>query len=75
MPSASKPAIIRAIFAAYMTNDRKVVEDALADDFRSPAPMMTGSTRRPISSAAGATATGSSGTSLKESSSRATRPL
>jgi hypothetical protein len=38
MPSASKPAIIRAIFAAYMTNDRKVVEDALADDFRFTSP-------------------------------------
>jgi ketosteroid isomerase-like protein len=38
MPSASKPAIIRAIFAAYMTNDRKVVEDALADDFRFTTP-------------------------------------
>jgi ketosteroid isomerase-like protein len=38
MSSASKPAIIRAIFAAYMTNDRKVVEDALADDFRFTSP-------------------------------------
>jgi ketosteroid isomerase-like protein len=38
MPRASKPAIIRAIFAAYMTNDSKVVEDALADDFRFTSP-------------------------------------
>jgi ketosteroid isomerase-like protein len=29
---------IRAIFDAYMTNDRKSVEDALADDFRFTSP-------------------------------------
>jgi len=33
MPRAGKPEIIRAIFAAYLSNDRKVVENALADDF------------------------------------------
>jgi ketosteroid isomerase-like protein len=38
MPRASKPEIIRAIFAAYMSNDRGVVEDALADDFRFTSP-------------------------------------
>ena len=37
MPS-SKAEIIRAIFAAYMSNDRKVVEDALTDDFRFASP-------------------------------------
>ena len=37
MPS-SKAEIIRAIFAAYMSNDRKVVEDALTDDFRFTSP-------------------------------------
>ena len=37
MPS-SKAKIIRAIFAAYMSNDRKVVEDALTDDFRFTSP-------------------------------------
>jgi ketosteroid isomerase-like protein len=37
MPS-SKAEIIRAIFAAYMSNDRKVVEDALSDDFRFTTP-------------------------------------
>ena len=38
MPSASKPEIIRAIFAAYMSNDRRVVEGALTDDFRFTSP-------------------------------------
>ena len=38
MPSASKPEIIRAIFAAYLSNDRKVVEDSLTDDFRFTSP-------------------------------------
>ena len=37
MPS-SKAEIIRDIFAAYMSNDRKVVEDALTDDFRFTSP-------------------------------------
>jgi ketosteroid isomerase-like protein len=34
----SKTKIIRDIFAAYMSNDRKAVEDALADDFRFTSP-------------------------------------
>jgi ketosteroid isomerase-like protein len=38
MPSANKPKIIRAIFAAYLSNDRKVIEDSLADDFRFTSP-------------------------------------
>jgi ketosteroid isomerase-like protein len=38
MTSTDRAATIRAIFAAYMTNDRKVVEDALADDFRFTSP-------------------------------------
>ena len=38
MPRAGKPEIIRAIFAAYLSNDRKVVESALADDFRFTSP-------------------------------------
>ena len=38
MPRAGKPEIIRAIFAAYLSNDRKVVENALADDFRFTSP-------------------------------------
>ena len=37
MPS-SKAEMIRAIFAAYMSNDCKVVEDALTDDFRFTSP-------------------------------------
>ena len=37
MPS-SKAEMIRGIFAAYMSNDRKVVEDALTDDFRFTSP-------------------------------------
>ncbi len=38
MPSASRPEIIRAIFAAYLSNDRKVVEESLTDDFRFTSP-------------------------------------
>jgi ketosteroid isomerase-like protein len=38
MPTQHKAEIIRAIFAAYMSNDRKVVEDALTDDFRFTSP-------------------------------------
>ena len=30
--------IIRAVFAAYLSNDRKAVEDALTDDFRFTSP-------------------------------------
>jgi ketosteroid isomerase-like protein len=37
LPS-SKARIIRAIFAAYLSNDRKLVEDALTDDFRFTSP-------------------------------------
>jgi ketosteroid isomerase-like protein len=38
MASENRGAMIRAIFSAYMTNDRKVVEDSLADDFRFTSP-------------------------------------
>ena len=34
----SKDDIIRAIFAAYLSNDREAVEDALTDDFRFTSP-------------------------------------
>jgi len=36
--TSSKAEMIRGIFAAYMSNDRKVVEDALTDDFRFTSP-------------------------------------
>jgi ketosteroid isomerase-like protein len=36
--SAQKAKIIRALFAAYMANDRKAVEDALTEDFRFTSP-------------------------------------
>jgi ketosteroid isomerase-like protein len=36
MPDRDKT--IRALFAAYMTNDRKAVEDSLTDDFRFTSP-------------------------------------
>jgi ketosteroid isomerase-like protein len=36
--SHSKADIIRAIFAAYLSNDRKLVEDSLTDDFRFTSP-------------------------------------
>jgi ketosteroid isomerase-like protein len=38
MPANNKAEIIRALFAAYLANDRDAVEDALADDFRFTSP-------------------------------------
>src|SRR4030088_3302806 len=38
MTSASKADIIRALFAAYLSNDRKAVEDSFTDDFRFTSP-------------------------------------
>lgn len=38
MAAQSKPDIIRALFAAYIANDRRAVEDALTDDFRFTSP-------------------------------------
>ena len=35
---ADKQNIIRAIFAAYLSNDRRAVEDTLTDDFRFTSP-------------------------------------
>jgi ketosteroid isomerase-like protein len=35
---AARADIIRSIFAAYLANDRKSVEDALTDDFRFTSP-------------------------------------
>jgi ketosteroid isomerase-like protein len=36
--SDNKSKIIRAVFAAYLSNDRKAVEDFLTDDFRFTSP-------------------------------------
>ena len=38
MSDRNKAGIIRAIFAAYLANDRKAVEDALTEDFRFTSP-------------------------------------
>ena len=38
MAKTGRAEIIRAIFAAYLANDRKRVEDALSDDFRFTSP-------------------------------------
>jgi ketosteroid isomerase-like protein len=38
MPGQYRAETIRAIFAAYMSNDRKAVEDVLTDDFRFTSP-------------------------------------
>jgi len=62
----SKSDIIRVLFAAYLSNDRKGVENAFTEDFRFTSPMMTRSTKPPISRGAGASATGSTGRSWKE---------
>ena len=36
--TSSKAEMIRGIFAAYMSNDRKAIEDSLADDFHFTSP-------------------------------------
>jgi len=38
MPGRDKSEIIRALFAAYLANDRKAIEDAFTDDFRFTSP-------------------------------------
>jgi ketosteroid isomerase-like protein len=38
MPGRDKSEIIRALFAAYLCNDRKAIEDAFTDDFRFTSP-------------------------------------
>jgi ketosteroid isomerase-like protein len=38
MSDGNRIRIIRAIFAAYLSNDRKVVEDSFTDDFRFTSP-------------------------------------
>jgi ketosteroid isomerase-like protein len=38
MSDRDRAEIIRALFAAYLTNDRKAVEDAFTDDFRFSSP-------------------------------------
>jgi len=38
MPTQNKAEIIRTLFAAYLSNDRKAVEDAFADDFHFTSP-------------------------------------
>ena len=38
MPANNKADIVRALFAAYIANDRNAVENALADDFRFTSP-------------------------------------
>ncbi|HEX9470460.1 MAG TPA: nuclear transport factor 2 family protein, partial [Bradyrhizobium sp.] len=38
MSQRNRAEMIRAVFTAYLTNDRKAVEDAFADDFRFTSP-------------------------------------
>jgi ketosteroid isomerase-like protein len=38
MAATNKADIIRALFAAYLSNDRKAVEDSFTDDFRFTSP-------------------------------------
>jgi len=38
MPTQDKAEIIRTLFAAYLSNDRKAVEDAFGDDFHFTSP-------------------------------------
>ncbi len=39
MPDRSKAEIIRALFAAYLSNDRKAVEASFTDSFRFTRPV------------------------------------
>lgn len=39
MPQANKADIIRNMFAAYLSNDRRGVEESLTDDFRFTSPL------------------------------------
>jgi ketosteroid isomerase-like protein len=38
MSDSNRAKVIRAIFAAYLSNDRRAVEDSLTDDFRFTSP-------------------------------------
>jgi ketosteroid isomerase-like protein len=38
MPGRDKAKIIRALFAAYLSNDRKAIEDSFTEDFRFTSP-------------------------------------
>ncbi len=42
MKAKSRDKVIRAIFAAYLANDRQTVEDALTEDFRFTSPFDDG---------------------------------
>ena len=76
MAEANRAETIRPIFAAYLANDRKFVENAFSEDFRFTSPYDDAiSTSRPISNGAGRTATGSNGTSWSGFSSKAMKPL
>jgi ketosteroid isomerase-like protein len=70
----SKEKIIRALFAAYLSDNRKAVEDCFADDFRFTSPYDDRIDKATYFDA-GASATGSNGKSSKRSSSRAMKRL
>ena len=75
MPTQDKAAIIRAIFAAYLSNDRKAVEEAFTGDFHFTSPYDDQIDKATYSYAVGASPTGLNGMSWKESWFRTTRPL
>lgn len=68
MAMPGKADIIRALFAAYLANDRQLIADTFTDDFRFTSPYDDD-----IDSAL-ETATGSRGMNSKGSSSKAMRP-
>ena len=74
MPS-EKSAIIRAIFAAYLANDRKAVENHLTDDFRFTSPYDDAIDKATYFERCWRDSDGSNGTNSSELSSRATKPL
>ena len=76
MSTQSKAKIIRALFAAYLSNNRKAVKDAFTDDFRFTSPYDDEIDKATYFVRCWrVTDSGSSGMSWNESSSRATRPL
>ena len=73
MSQTSKSDIIRAIFAAYLANDRTRVDNALADDFHFTSPYDDNIDKPTYFERCWNNPTGSRGTNSKRSWSRATR--
>ena len=75
MPTDDRETIIRALFAACLADDRAAVESALADDFRFTSPYDDRIDKATYFERCWRNTDWIDATSLKRSSSRATRPL